>query len=85
MTWQVSVARSAAKKLTKIPDRDRGYLMEALNAMSVDPFSGDIARLKSQGSTLRRRVGSWRIFLEIDFESHTVWVSAIERRSSNTY
>ena len=85
MIWEVNLAHSAAKKLNKVPEKDMKYLIEALSEMSENPLSGDLARLKSQGSTLRRRVGSWRIFFDIDFENHIVSIAAIERRSSNTY
>jgi mRNA-degrading endonuclease RelE of RelBE toxin-antitoxin system len=53
-------------------------------AMSGDPFAGDIVRLKGT-STWRRRIGSYRLFFEVDFESHAVDIVALERRTSTTY
>ena len=52
--------------------------------MAENPLAGDIVRL--QGSmTWRRRVGSYRIFFELDFDSHTVDVLDLQRRTSTTY
>jgi mRNA-degrading endonuclease RelE of RelBE toxin-antitoxin system len=53
--------------------------------MERDPFHGDIAKLKGQDGTLRRRVGNWRIFFDVDFERRLVQILAIERRTSTTY
>jgi len=52
--------------------------------MGADPFEGDIVRLKGS-TTWRRRVGSYRIFFEADFDSRTVDVLDVQRRTSTTY
>jgi mRNA-degrading endonuclease RelE of RelBE toxin-antitoxin system len=36
--------------------------------MQVDPFQGDIKRLKGQSAAWRRRVGSYRIIYDLYFE-----------------
>jgi mRNA-degrading endonuclease RelE of RelBE toxin-antitoxin system len=53
--------------------------------MEENPFHGDVAKLKGQDGTLRRRVGNWRIFFDVDFDRRIVKVLAIERRTSTTY
>jgi mRNA-degrading endonuclease RelE of RelBE toxin-antitoxin system len=85
MTWSVLLARSAEKKLPKIPAKDHAYILKALQEMEANPFLGDVAKLKGQGGTLRRRVGNWRIFFDVDFDRRTVMILAIERRTSTTY
>jgi mRNA-degrading endonuclease RelE of RelBE toxin-antitoxin system len=52
--------------------------------MEADPFQGDIKFLKGQ-ETLRRRVGDWRIFFRLESNQKTLYVTAIERRTSTTY
>ena len=52
--------------------------------MADDPFIGDIVRLKGS-MTWRRRVGSYRLFFEVDFESHTVDVQDLQRQTSTAY
>jgi mRNA-degrading endonuclease RelE of RelBE toxin-antitoxin system len=83
MNWKLLVAKSAKKELASLPRRDQVRLERALDALQDDPFSGDIKRL--QLSTWRRRVGSYRIFYDLNVEQHFVVVTAIKRRTSKTY
>ncbi len=53
--------------------------------MRRDPFAGDIARLKNQPATFRRRVGASRIFFDFDPDGRRIEVLAIMRRTSTTY
>ena len=53
--------------------------------MQVDPFQGDIKRLKGQSAAWRRRVGSYRIIYDLYFEQRLIVVAGILRRSSTTY
>lgn len=85
MPWELHVVRSAEKELDKIPLRDRQRIIAALEAMREDPFSGDIAHLKSQPTAWRRRVGNWRILFDLYVERRLVVVAAIRRRSTTTY
>jgi mRNA-degrading endonuclease RelE of RelBE toxin-antitoxin system len=52
--------------------------------MEKDPRAGDVRRLGGE-SILRRRVGDWRIFFELDETRRIVFVAQISRRSSTTY
>jgi len=85
MTWHVEVARRAKKFLEPAPARDRGRLLAALEQMRQDPFSGDVARLRSERTAYRRRVGSYRIFFDV--YPGRLWVDVVEiaRRTSTTY
>jgi mRNA-degrading endonuclease RelE of RelBE toxin-antitoxin system len=86
MSWHLVVVRSAAKELSRAPRRDAERLVAALEAMSADPFSGDVVQLKGRGSLdFRRRVGSWRILFSLDTEAHRIEVTAILRRTTTTY
>ena len=66
--------------------RDRTRVNAALEAMTDDPFTGDVTSLKGPYHGLfRRRVGSWRLIFELDPERRLVLVHDILRRSSHTY
>jgi mRNA-degrading endonuclease RelE of RelBE toxin-antitoxin system len=69
-----------------MPASDRTRINQALNAMKLDPFSGDTIPLKGefQGSH-RRRVGSWRIIFRARAEEHVLLIADIVRRTSTTY
>ncbi len=85
MTWTLIVARPALRQLERVPRADQARLLEAFQAMRHDPFAGDIARLKNQPATFRRRVGAWRIFFDLDPGRRRIEVLAIMRRTSTTY
>jgi len=85
MTWKLRVAKRAEKLFAKAPAKSQRLIMAALTEMQQNPFSGDIVRLKSERSTWRRRLGSYRIFFDVYPDEHAVDIVDIERRTSITY
>ena len=55
-----------------------------MDEMETNPFSGDIKYLQGQ-ERLRRRVGNWRVFFRLERAVDTLYIVAIERRTSTTY
>jgi len=84
MVWALHVAQRAEKAFRKIPAKDQKRIAAALMAMRQNPFSGDIARLKDQPATWRRRVGAYRIF-DVYPKRLLIEVLEIQRRTSTTY
>ena len=84
MEWTVVLAGTAQKSLRRIPASDRTRILAAFGEMQQDPFQGDIRKLQGL-SGFRRRVGNWRVFLDVVPERRHVVVTAIERRTSTTY
>ena len=85
MKWNLLVTGPAQKQLRRIPERDRERVKTALLAIEDEPFSGDLVRLRAQPAAWRRRVGSYRILFDVDYEKRHVVVTAIVRRTSVTY
>ena len=85
MAWTVHLARRAERTLKRAPAADRTRLLASLAAMRDDPFRGDIARLRNQPATFRRRVGAWRIFFDVYPDRQIVGIVDIRRRTSTTY
>ena len=83
MNWQLLVSKSARKAIASLPGKDQLRVEGALDALQMDPFSGDIKRL--QPPAWRRRVGNHRIFYDLLLEDHVILVTAIKRRTSTTY
>ena len=82
--WRVVLSGPAQKSLKRTPTPDQDRIRAAINEMEANPFSGDIKFLRGD-PRLRRRVGSWRIFFRVERTENTIYISAIERRSSTTY
>ena len=85
MNWNLLVTGLAQKQLRRIPGKDRERVKAALLAIEDEPFSGDLVRLRAQPAAWRRRVGSYRILFDVDYEKRHVVVTAIVRRTSATY
>lgn len=85
MPWQLRVAKRAQKALEKIPAKDQQRILAVLEEMKEDPFSGNVARLKSQRTAWRRRVGSYRLFFDVYPAQGVVDVVEITRRTTITY
>jgi mRNA-degrading endonuclease RelE of RelBE toxin-antitoxin system len=85
MNWNVLVTGPAQKDLAKLPARDRARVNAAFIAMQVNPFAGDIARLRAQPAAWRRRIGDWRILYDVYLQQRMVVITGIKRRTSTTY
>ena len=85
MPWRLRILKRAEKSLAKLPTKDQRLILEVLDEMCADPFTGDIARLRGQRSTWRRRVGNYRLFFDVDPLLFLIDVVAIARRTSTTY
>ena len=85
MIWTLRIAKRAEKLFAKAPAKSRRLLQTALEEMCHNPFSGDIVRLKSERSTWRRRVGSYRIFFDIYPDEQMIDIVDIDRRTTTTY
>jgi len=70
MEWAVVLAGPARKSLKRIPAGDKMRILAALAEMEQNPFQGDIRKLQGLPG-FRRRVGDWRILLEIVLERRT--------------
>jgi mRNA interferase RelE/StbE len=85
MAWNLLITGPAQKEFQKVPAKDQVRVKNALLATEVDPFSGDIKRLKGQTSAWRRRVGNYRIVYDLNFEDKKIIVHGTLRRTSTTY
>lgn len=84
MNWILSTTKGVDKSLESFPHKDYEHLKDALDQMSVDPFSGDIVKL-GESDGWRRRVGNYRIKFVLDKDRGIIEVYKIERRTSTMY
>ncbi|MFH1170485.1 MAG: type II toxin-antitoxin system RelE/ParE family toxin [Candidatus Vogelbacteria bacterium] len=84
-SWVLLVRKDVYRKLEKFPVFDRTRLTQVVESLSTDPFAGDVEKMGGEEDTWRRRVGSYRIFLELIKKDRVVYVFDVERRKSNTY
>ena len=85
MSWDVDIPKLINKALRKLPAKDRNRIIEILREFQIDPWRGDIAKLKNKEDSWRRRVGNYRIFYSTDVKATIVEIKEIQRRASKTY
>ena len=68
-----------------MPRRDAEVILEVIKILPLNPFFGDIQKMKGEDNAWRRRVGSYRIFYKIKASEKVILVFHLERRSSKTY
>jgi len=73
-----------SRQLKKFPAHDSRAVSMAILKIGLNPYTGDLQKMKGEYSW-RRRVGSYRIFFRIYQELRAVVVYSVERRTSNTY
>ncbi len=84
--YQIVFSKKALKSLKKIPTHYQIQIKKKSQQLSLDPFKLDLRKLSSEyTATHRLRVGDYRLFLKINFESKTVQIDEIERRTTQTY
>ena len=64
---------------------DHARLIEALDALAIDPWQGDIKKLGGEPNSWRRRVGNYRITYSINTAERAIVVEDIDRRTTTNY
>jgi len=84
-SWDLEIDPSVFKTLKRIPRRDAEGILEVIRLLPINPYFGDIQKMKGEENTWRRRVGSYRIFYKIKVTEKVVLVFDLNRRTSKTY
>jgi len=63
--WVLEIDPAVFKYLKKIPRDNAEHILFVIKSLSLNPFSGDIQKMKSEKNVWRRRVGAYRVFLNL--------------------
>lgn len=85
MNWQVRIANTARKNLKRFPIKDKERIKLSLDELVFNPYGGDIEKMEGKENSWRRRIGSYRVFFDIDKKNKIINVVHIKRRTSSTY
>lgn len=83
--WKLEIRDKIYKDLEKIPGKDRDRIIFTVEQLPLNPFAGDVEKMKGEENSWRRRVGTYRIFYELKARERIIYVFRIERRASKTY
>lgn len=83
--WDLQIDPGVYKALKRIPQCDADAILVVIRILPVNPYFGDIQKMKGEKNSWRRRVGSYRLFYKIKTEEKIILVYHLERRTSKTY
>ena len=83
--WLLKIDESVYKEFRKFPKKDFTRIIAVLENTDLNPYAGDIEKIKGESNLWRRRIGAYRIFYEIRQEEKVVHIFWVERRTSKTY
>ena len=85
VNWDLQVDPSVYKILRKVPRNYAETILAVIKLLPLNPYFGDIEKLKGTEGSWRRRIGQYRIFYKIKVEEKIILVFHLERRTSKTY
>lgn len=68
-----------------MPRENARRVLNAIYALPLNPYAGDIVKMKGELDAWRKRVGAYRIFFRIIAHERAIVVFNLERRTSTTY
>ena len=83
--WVLQINPDVRKDLSKIPKKYTRKILDVIERLLLNPYFGDIEKIKGEKYLWRRRVGNYRIFYEVYPDKKLIYVLWIERRTSKTY
>ena len=83
--WDLQIDPDVLKTLKKMPRQNAEVILKVVCFLSLNPYFGDIQKMKGENNAWRRRIGSYRIFYKIKVIEKIILVFHIERRTSKTY
>lgn len=84
--WQLKIRDRVWKEVAKFPGKDQKRIADVLEkGIILNPYFGDIEKMKGEENSWRRRIGAYRIFYEIISQEKIVYIFRVERRTSKTY
>ncbi|MDP1706526.1 MAG: type II toxin-antitoxin system RelE/ParE family toxin [bacterium] len=83
--WDLEINSEVLKTVQRFPEKDSEKILQIIKRLNIDPYFGDIQKMKGEANVWRRRIGSYRIFYKIILEKRTILIFHIERRTSKTY
>ncbi len=83
MSYSLHIGKSAAKTIKDLDRPTINRIHRRLKELAQDPLDPRISSPVEMGQEERKsRVGSWRIFYEIDDDTRTVNITAVRPRGS---
>ncbi|TSC67521.1 MAG: hypothetical protein G01um101472_398 [Parcubacteria group bacterium Gr01-1014_72] len=84
-SWELKIDKGVFLSLSKFPRIYGEKIIRTIESLPLDPYAGDIRKIKGEEHVWRRRVGAHRFFYELNPTKRVIHVFRVERRTSSTY
>ena len=62
-----------------MPRADLERIDDAFREMCLDPFAGDVKALQGTDGAFRRRIGDWRILIDLHRQKRLIVITGVKR------
>ena len=83
--WDLQIDPEVFRALKKIPRDYAETILAVIRLLPLDPYFGDIHKMKGVENAWRLHIGAYRIFYKIKTAEKIILVFRLERRTSKTY
>jgi len=63
MSWDIKIAKKISKQMKRFPEKDKKRILVVFDGMIMNPYSGDIEKIKGEEVLWRKRIGNYKNLL----------------------
>lgn len=81
--WCINkIANRARRAIESLDLEAQEKILDQLDRLQKDPFSGDVKKIKGQEDIFRLRLGSYRIYFRVTFSSRSIEILVFDPRGA---
>lgn len=79
--WRITkIANNARRAIETLGPDPLESVLAALESLQIDPFAGDVKKIKGKMDLYRKRVESFRIYFRLDVLDRSIEILLIDKR-----
>lgn len=80
-SWRITkIANNARRFIEALESDSLERVLAALESLQVDPFAGDVKKVKGKTGLYRLRVESLRIYYRLDVPARAIEIALVDKR-----
>jgi mRNA-degrading endonuclease RelE of RelBE toxin-antitoxin system len=80
--WRITkVAGSAKRRFDRLDSEARATLLDGMESLALDPYSGDVRKIHGKDELFRLRIEAFRIFFRVCPRDKTIEVLLIDNKA----
>lgn len=81
--WHINkIANRARRAIESLKLEAQEKILEELDRLQNDPFSGNVRKIKGEEDIFRLRMGSYRIYFKVVFSSRSIEILLFDHRGA---